>query len=262
MEEASGASWPGVLDEPAPPLAATAFTGMVHRRLMGEPVQYVVGHWAFRHLDLLVNPSVLIPRPETEVVVEVALAELDGLPGPRPRAVDLGTGSGAIALSLAYERADVEVWAVDRSPAALSVASANLAGLGTLAVGRAHMALGDWWQALPPELAGRVDLMVSNPPYVAEAELATLPREVVCWEPRAALAGGPDGLGPLAAIMDGAPHWMAPRSTAVVEIAPDQAVAALEICWEAGFSDADVRNDLAGRPRVLVAHRRGPAGRR
>ena len=231
---------------------------MLRRREAGEPVQYVLGHWAFRKLDLLVDRRVLIPRPETEVVVEVALAELAlvapaGTEGAHRVVVDLGTGSGAIALSIATERRDVDAWATDMSGEALAVASANLAGLGALAVGRVRLVQGSWWSALPLELKGSVTLVVANPPYVAEGEVAGLPEEVSRWEPRQALVAGPTGLEALEAIVGEAPAWLAGRSTLVAEIAPHQSAAAKSLALSAGFRDVAVRNDLTGRERVLVA---------
>ena len=231
---------------------------MLGRRESGEPVQYVLGHWAFRKLDLIVDRRVLIPRPETEVVVEVALAELAlfapaGTEGAPPVVVDLGTGSGAIALSIATERPDVEAWATDVSGEALAVASANLAGLGAQAGGRVRLAQGSWWSALPVGLKGSVNLAVANPPYVAEGEVPDLPEEVSRWEPRLALVSGPTGLEALEAIVSEAPEWLSERSTLVAEIAPHQSGAAKNLALAAGFRDVVVRNDLAGRERVLVA---------
>jgi release factor glutamine methyltransferase len=236
---------------------------MLERREAGEPVQYVLGHWAFRKLDLMVDRRVLIPRPETEVVVEVALAELAllvtagtvtaGTGGHHPVVVDLGTGSGAIALSIATERPDVEAWATDLSDGALVVASANLAGLGAQAAGRVRVVQGSWWSALPEALRGSVTLAVANPPYIAEDELASLPEAVSLWEPRQALVAGPTGLEALELIVAEAPVWLADRSAFVAEIAPHQSAAAKSLARSAGFSDVTVRNDLAGRERILVA---------
>jgi len=244
-----------VLDEGVAVRAGEDFLAMLERRLLGEPVQYVLGHWSFRQLDLMVNRHVLIPRPETEVVVDVALAELDRLGRPRPRVADLGTGSGAIALSIACERPSADVWATDVSPAALSVASANLAGLGSRAVQRAHLHQGSWWQALPGELAGSLDLVVSNPPYIAHSELASLATEVKEYEPLSALVAGPDGLEAVRAVLEGCPAWLAPEAAVVVEIAPHQAGPAQELARSAGLQSVHVHQDLAGRDRALVARR-------
>ena len=255
VEEASGAVWPAVLEDQVPAPAGSAFYDMLARREAGEPVQYVLGHWAFRQLDLMVDSRVLIPRPETEVVVEVALAELARL-ADRPLVADLGTGSGAIALAIATECPRAEVWATDLSEDALAVASANLAGLGTKAAGRARLVQGSWWHALPGSLKGTLDLAVTNPPYVAEGELATLPPEVSRWEPLQALVAGRSGLEALSAIAAEAPAWLGPRAALVAEIAPHQDRAAVGLAYSAGFEEAFVKPDLTGRPRVLVARRR------
>jgi release factor glutamine methyltransferase len=254
-EEASGANWIDLIagDQPVPGRAADRFFDMVARRQAGEPLQYVLGRWSFRHLDLMVDSRVLIPRPETEQVVDVALAELERLESGEPVVVDLGTGSGAIALSVAAERKRARVWATDASGPALEVARANLAGLAGFAATRVRMVEGDWWGALPQELLGRVDLVISNPPYISTTEMAQLDRQVAEWEPRDALEAGPDGLEAVEAILGPAPAWLTSSGTAVVEIAPAQAARAGAIATKAGFPDVAVVPDLAGRDRVLVA---------
>jgi release factor glutamine methyltransferase len=226
---------------------------MVARRRAGEPLQHVVGHWGFRQLDLVVSRAALVPRPETEIVVEVALTELARLEGRR--AVDLGTGTGAIAISIAVEAPRCEVFATDRSAEALRLASANLAGVGRLAAGRVTLAAGDWYGALSPALAGTIDLVVSNPPYVSEAEWAGLEPEVRLYDPRSALVAGPNGLEDVEKVVGGAGAWLAPAAAVVVEIAPHQADAACRVALRAGFAEAEVLPDLAGRPRVLVGRR-------
>jgi release factor glutamine methyltransferase len=255
VEEASGGDWPAVLDELVPARAGRVFGSLVERRVTGEPVQYVLGHWAFRKLDLMVDRRVLVPRPETEVVVEVALGELARLGAATPVVVDLGTGSGAIALSIASEHRTAQVWATDASEAALSVASANLAGLGAPAAGRARLVQGNWWEALPAALKGLVDLAVTNPPYVAASELADLPVEVSHWEPIEALVAGPSGLEALETILAEASSWLGPRSALVAEISPPQAAAATGLARRAGFNEVSIYPDLAGRDRALVARR-------
>jgi release factor glutamine methyltransferase len=241
------------LDDPAPDRAAAFVGKMAARRAEGEPLQYVIGGWGFRRLDLFLDRRVLIPRPETETVVELALAELKGLgEGRRRLAVDLGTGSGAIALSLVVEAPRMSVWATDSSEEALAVARANLAGAGSPAT-RVRLVQGRWWSALPSELAGTVDLAVSNPPYVAESEEVQLPDEVARWEPRQALVAGPDGTEALAEIVGGAPQWLARPGRLVVEIAPHQADTARALATDAGFTEVEVHPDLTGRLRVLVA---------
>jgi release factor glutamine methyltransferase len=267
VEQASGYDadeWLDAADIPAPPRAEARLRDMVERRIAGEPLQYVMGAWAFRNLDLMVDRRVLIPRPETEVVVEVALEEAErmGLRRARqrlaivhaePRAVvaDLGTGSGAIALALAAELPDVEVWATDVSEDALAVARANAAGCAATRVRVADA--GSWFDALPASLRGTLQLVVSNPPYVAEHEVASLPDEVRLHEPRAALVAGPSGTEAIEALLDQARRWLAPAGTVVLELAPHQADDMQRHALALGYREAFVRNDLAGRPRVLVA---------
>ena len=252
-----------MLSERAPERAVARLESMIERRRRGEPLQYVAGAWGFRHLDLMVDDRVLIPRPETEVVVEVALAELGRLRAERGHrrplvVVDLGTGSGAIALSLALEAppraGPVEVWATDASAGALEVASANLAGLAGAAAARVRLARGDWWDALPHGLAGRVDLVVSNPPYVAEAD--EVEPEVSAWEPATALWSGPTGLEDTGRILAGAREWLCPPAALVVEIASQRAAESVALAQAQGL-EAEIHADLAGRDRVLIA-RTGP----
>jgi release factor glutamine methyltransferase len=254
-----------VADQDAPTLAARRVRSMVDRRRFGEPLQYVLGSWSFLGLDLFVDRRVLIPRPETERTAEVALGEAarlglrrgrpDGWRGTGTSALvaDLGTGSGAIALALANELPDAEVWATDRSADALAVARANLAGTAGGAT-RVRLAVGDWFEALPDEQRGRFALIVSNPPYVAEPEVAELPAEVAEHEPRAALVSGPTGFEAIERLVAGAPEYLRPGAgTLVVEVAPHQAATAEERARDAGFADTRVERDLCGRERVLVA---------
>jgi release factor glutamine methyltransferase len=266
LQEASGEPWPDA-GAPAPARGADRLDSMLRRRLAGEPLQYVLGSWGFRRLDLMVDRRVLIPRPETEQVVDAALEELDRVrsdgvdaafarPCSHSRGgvvVDLGTGSGAIALSIATERPGTEVWATDVSADALEVARANAAGS---AVANVRLLQGSWWAALPPVLQKRVRLVVSNPPYIATPEMAELGEDVRSWEPRLALDAGPGGTEAIDAVLLGAPAWLEPAGSAVVEIAPHQAPAARALAQRAGFRTVEVRADLAGRPRILVARMR------
>jgi release factor glutamine methyltransferase len=242
---------------PAPVVEAAR--AMTARRAAGEPLQYVFGHWPFRALDLAVTPQVLIPRPETEQVVEVALSELRGLRVAEPVVVDAGTGSGAIALALATEEPGATVWATDVSPDALAVAAANLARVRLAAAPGADVTFveGSWLEPLPPALRGTVSLVVANPPYVAESEWAGLPAEVRA-EPRVALvaADGPDGTPGLAcveAVLAQACSWLARPGVVVVELAPQQAAAATARATALGYAEVRVEPDLSGRPRCLVA---------
>jgi release factor glutamine methyltransferase len=213
----------------------------------------VLGAWGFRGLDLLVDQRVLIPRPETEQVVEAALETARRL-GPPLTIADLGTGSGAIALSLADELPlrEVVIWATDASADALDVARANLAGLGRAAA-NVRLAHGSWWEALPGELRGRLDLVVSNPPYVGDAE--QLDASVADWEPAAALFGGPDGLDALRVVAGGAAQWLRAGGALVCEIGEAQGGAARELAAACGLTDVEVRRDLAGRDRILISRR-------
>jgi release factor glutamine methyltransferase len=254
-------------DESVGSRAAGELTELVGRRVAGEPLQYVLGCWSFRGIDLLVDRRVLIPRPETEVTARVAIDEAVRLGARRGRpdpwagaaaaytVADLGTGSGALARALAAELPDAEVWATDSSDDALAVARANLAGTG-LPSTRVRLGAGSWFAALPPRLRSHLRLVVSNPPYVAESEVAALPAELR-HEPRDALVSGPTGLEAINMIVREAPEWLEPVGTLVCELAPHHADAATGAATAAGFDDVLVEPDLAGRDRVLVARNLG-----
>lgn len=265
VEEASGlegSEWILGLDGAAPRRCVAHLDHMVERRRGGEPIQYVLGRWGFRTLDVACDRRALIPRPETEQVVELAVAEFDRVrslrpAGHRPVAVDLGTGTGVIALSVASERPATEVWGVDRSADALALARANLAGLG-MAGTRVRLVEGSWFSSLPPELAGSVDLVVTNPPYVAQTE--DLPPSVADWEPVAALVPGPSGLEAYEAILVDLARWLAPQGAFVAEIGATQGEAVADLLGGAGFAQIRVERDLAGHDRVVVARRPGRSG--
>jgi release factor glutamine methyltransferase len=259
IEEVTGAEGAELLlelDELATQRKVAKLDQLVGRRLAGEPIQLVLGHWAFRRLDLLVDGRVLIPRPETEQVVEVALAALDevaaGADVRHPVVVDLGTGSGAIALAIATERPRTQVWATDASADALAVARANVAGIG-MAGARVRLAQGDWWAALPEDLAGALHLVVSNPPYIAAHE--PLPASVVDWEPTGALVPGPTGLEAYERIIAEAPRWLAPGGALVLEIGAGQASEVVALAEAADLVGVQVGTDLAGLDRSVRAHR-------
>jgi len=263
VEEASGLEGTELvlgLDEPATVRMVAHLDAMVERRLAGEPIQYVLGHWAFRHLDLMVDRRVLIPRPETEQVVEVALGALDRIGAGRPSghrltAADLGTGTGAIALAVATERRGSRVWGIERSTDALAVARANLTGLGMAGSG-VQLVEGTWFEALPDDLRGCLDLVVSNPPYIAADEV--LDPSVADWEPVDALVPGPTGLEAHEAIVAGAGEWLAPGGALVLEIGSTQGPAVAVLLGAHGFDEVQVRPDLAGLDRAVVGFR--PAG--
>jgi release factor glutamine methyltransferase len=221
-----------------PPPAARRFGEMVRRRLRREPVAYIVGHQGFRHLDLTVDPRVLIPRPETELLVELAL-ELQ----PR-RVLDVGTGSGAIALAIASELPGCEVLASDTSGRALEVARANAERLGLAA----SVELFD--RELPAD-AEELDLIVANLPYVSEVDWDGLEPEVTRWEPREALLAGPDGLD----VFRRAIPALAVGRVVGLEVGEGQADVVAGLLHDAGFGSTETRADLAGIERVVVGRR-------
>jgi release factor glutamine methyltransferase len=258
------------LDVALSPAVWDAARAMLDRRLSGEPLQYVLGSWAFRGLELHVDRRALIPRPETEQVVDAALDELRAQASHVPEgssivAVDLGTGSGAIALSLASEFADpgvgLQVWATDSSAAALDLFGENLGALAAgqkAAASRVRTSLGSWFEALPIDLLGTVRLVVSNPPYVSQAEWEALEPVVREHEPVGALVPGPTGMEAIEALLVGAALWLAPGGSLVVELAPAQAGKVRERAAELGYVRPEVRADLAGRQRMLVTRASGP----
>lgn len=236
------------------------FDQLLARRCAGEPLQYVLGRWAFRALELHVDRNVLIPRPETEVVAGLAIAAARRAQSRKraegrvnAAAADLGTGSGAIALSLAAEVNGLEVVATDASPGALAVARANLAGLGRAAT-RVTMREGSWFEALPAERRNGFDVVVSNPPYIGTVEAVGLPAEVRDWEPAIALFAGPDGTQALEHLIAEAPGWLADDGVLVLEMAPAQTAWAKGLAESTGFVGAHIVEDLAGKPRALVAN--------
>jgi release factor glutamine methyltransferase len=256
---ASGRGRASLIADPAAtiePAAARRFGELVRRRLRREPVAYIVGTKGFRRIELAVDRRVLVPRPETELLVEVALERRPG------RVLEVGTGSGAIALALADELPGAEIVATDTSPGALEVARANAAGLGL--ADRVRFEAGT-----VPE-GTNFDLVLANLPYVAEADWAGLQPEVTQWEPREALLAGPDGLDAyralLAPLAEGPTECLRPTfsdqpapldsaAAVAVEIGEGQALEVAELIRDAGFAKVEVREDLAGIERVVVGAR-------
>ena len=235
--------------EPLPASAARALEGMVERRVAGEPLQYVVGWAPFGHLRVRVGPGVFVPRPETELVAERAAAHLRAAaergPAEPAVAVDLCTGSGAIAMFVADAVPSARVLATELDPGALEWAARNLKGT------RVELLAGDLDLPLPDGLRSRVDLIVTNVPYVPTPAMDLLPRDVREHEPMVSLDGGPDGLDVLRRVVATAGTWLVPGGWLVAEIGDDQGEAASGLLRDAGFVDVAVRRDLTGRTRVL-----------
>lgn len=237
LAEATGLDRARLVSDPeaeiSPP-AARRFAEMVRRRLRREPVAYILGRRGFHGIELAVDPRVLVPRPETELLVELALELKPG------RLLDVGTGSGAIALAVASELPECEVVASDTSPATLEVARANAERLGL--ADRVTFVEGSL-----PEV-GEFDLVLANLPYVAETDWPSLEPEVTEWEPREALLAGPDGLDAIRALLAAKP----PSDRIALEMGEGQAEAVGELLREAGFGAVETRADLAGIERVAV----------
>lgn len=236
-------------DQPLNPEELTRFRALVKRRRAREPVAYITGTRAFWDLELTVSPEVLIPRPETECVVEAALAFLETYPGPPGRRVlDLGTGSGAIALSIAHSCPEDHIVGVDRSCRALSVARNN--GRRLNLQDRVAWVAGDWGDMFQTSQVP-FDLIVSNPPYISSGQIDALQPEIARYEPRMALDGGPDGLDCLRGIIRQAPALLKPGGALIVEIGHDQYQAVRQLA-EAGqaYQDIACRPDYAGQDRV------------
>lgn len=243
-------------DRPLSPEERASLREGVKRRAAGEPLQYVTGEVAFRHIVVKVVPGVLIPRPETEVLVGEGLRAIEG--ADRPTVVDLCTGSGCIALSCAHEHHGARVLATDISPIAASCARANAERLGFAE--RVDVLEGDLFAPLPPDLCGRIDLVIANPPYIPTADIAELPAEVAGFEPHLALDGGPDGLDFWRRIAREARDWLAPGGELVVELDESRVMTAAGEAQE-WYEEVRVVRDLAGRDRVLAARAPGGAGR-
>lgn len=241
-------------DQPLGGEELTKIRGMVARRARGEPMAYIVGEREFYGVELEVTPAVLIPRPDTETVVDVTLGLLEG--HEHPVIADVGTGSGAIALALAKTKSDVKVYALDRSRAALDVATRNTAkhALGD----RVTLLESDLLAALPAD-APKLDLIAANLPYIATAVIPTLMRDVRDFEPRLALDGGPDGLDLVRRLVEEAKAHLTPGGSLVLEIGYDQGPRTKALLEGAGYEATAIVKDLGANDRVV--HGRWPGVR-
>jgi release factor glutamine methyltransferase len=234
--------------EPVAPEAAQRYERLLAQRARRMPLAYVTGEREFWSLRLRVDRRVLVPRPETETLVEAALERL----GPGARVADVGTGSGAIVIALARELGAGAFFGTDRSAAAIEVARANAADNGL--AGRIEFFTGDLLAPLRG-LPGLLDALVSNPPYIPTGEIDGLQAEVRDFEPRAALDGGPDGLALIGRIIAGAPRLLRGGGWLLLEVGAGQADAVRGLLRGGGFEDISTRRDLAGIERVVAARR-------
>ncbi len=257
-------------DKPLEADELAAMHAAIERRAAGEPLQYVTGEMPFRHIVLRCEEGVLIPRPETEVLVDAALEGVDAAVGRRSagekdpdaalapvRVLEVGTGTGCIALSIASERPGTHVTATDLSPRAVALATRNREALGLEE--RVELVECDLASGVSPELMGTFSVLVSNPPYIPTAVLANeVPAEVRDHEPALALDGGPDGLDVFRRLLERAPAALEPGGTLAVELFEGALDQAAELARaQGGWSLVEVREDLTHRPRVLVAVREG-----
>lgn len=238
-------------DEPLTAAQAQQYVALVVRRVAGEPVAYITGRREFHGREFRVAPAVLIPRPETELLVELALRRLPA--GATRRVLDLGAGSGCIGVTIAAERPRAQVTLVDVSAAALEVARANAA---RWAPANTALCRGDWYSPVAGEC---YDLIVANPPYVADGD-AHLAQGDLRFEPRAALASGADGLDAIRRIVSAAPRHLPPGGWLLLEHGYDQAGACADLLRAAGFAGLLAERDLAGIVRVSGGRRPGASG--
>lgn len=249
------------LERPLDPSELERLRGYVKRRAAGEPVQYIVGKTGFRHIDVIVRPGVLIPRPETEVLVSEVLSRLprdkfnvgDDEAEPDLLVADVCTGSGCVACSLAYENPRIRVVATDVSPECAKLAGENVQALGLGS--RVEVVKCDLAEGIDPALSGSFDAVASNPPYIPTAELATLPEEVSGHEPSLALDGGPDGLDVFRRVAQWSAGALKPGGFLAAELHEATLDAAADAARAVGFAETQVARDLAGLPRVLVARK-------
>jgi release factor glutamine methyltransferase len=233
-------------ERPVPPEPAEQFEAMTERRVEGEPLQHILGHASFYGLQLQVSPEVMIPRPETEHVVKRALACIEDT--ERPRVLDVGTGSGCIALALRHERPGAFVHACDVSTDALAVAQANAR---TLELHVRFLEADVSADEVPRRVPGDLDLLVSNPPYIPDAEADTLPAVVREYDPAVALFVGEDPLHFYRSLADWGQELCVPGANVVFEVHPEYAEEVMELLRREGFAEVRREDDMGGRPRVV-----------
>lgn len=242
-------------DRPLTPEELADYKPLLLRRGAREPLQYILGRTSFRELELITDRRALIPRPETEVLVEAVLDRVRERAAEQAEwsALDVGTGTGAVALSLVREGPFRRVVATDRSPDALALARENAEAVGLAA--RVDLRQGSDFEPLEPDET--VDVVVSNPPYVAAGDLAGLQPEIRDWEPEEALVAGEDGLSVLRSLVEGAPRHLRDAGLLALEVGDGQAERVAALIRETGaFDEPSIRRDLAGRERILLAVRR------
>ncbi len=232
-------------NEPLTEQQRSVMRGLVKRRATAEPVAYLVGHREFFSLDFIVNAHVLIPRPDTEILVINALDACKGIEAPQ--IVDLCTGSGCVAIALAKNHLKAKITAVDISPEACEVASQNIKKHQVEE--RVRLLTGDMFSPLPKNV--RFDLIVSNPPYIPNAEVSELQADVQKHEPHLALAGGEDGLDFVRKLINDSPIHLNSGGWLMFEISPEQAMVCSELLKAAGYVDVSIKNDLSGQARVV-----------
>lgn len=235
--------------------ALEAWQKLESRRLAGEPIAYLVGKKGFHNIELAVAPGVLIPRPETELLVEVGLRQIQKLGSEREvvKVLDLGTGSGAIALAIAHDSPLTQVTATDQSSEALTIAKKNAEQLGLGS--RVTFKEGSWYQALDEPV--RFDIILSNPPYIAKQD-PHLSQGDLRFEPASALTDHANGLSCLERIIEQAPQYLAPKGLIAVEHGFDQSGGVATLMKNAGFTNIEIHLDLAGHQRVVSAEKNGP----
>lgn len=249
-----GAQFEEILNDQATTRCVAHLDAMLARLETGEPLQYVMGRWAFRHLDVMVDSRVLIPRPETEVLAGIVIEQCRVVhaSGRKVQVADLGTGSGVIGLSVLSEMPldACTVWMTDASQDAVHVARANAVGIGRAATG-ARFAVGNWCAALPENQRHQFDVIVANPPYIAVDD-AQVDSSVRMWEPHSALFSGDQGLDDITIIVEQSRSWLRAGAMLAIEMGYQQGGAVEKLFLDHGFVDVVIHRDLTDRERFTT----------